>query len=227
MPYLLHLRGMREGTTIHNYQQPAKKPGGGCLKLLLLGVAAPVALLVYVLIGAGSRDEQSLAYTPAGTPSPTFSPGVPVQKAEEVLAEMSTPKPTPKAPGIGDVVRDGKFSFKVTKVERRSAVGQGLLAKKAQGQFVLIHVTVKNVGGKAATFSDYNQKLFDSKYREFKADSGTAVMLLKNSNAYLKQINPGNGVKGILLYDVPKSAKLTTLVLRDSVFSAGARVGLR
>ncbi|GAA0835019.1 hypothetical protein GCM10009525_40550 [Streptosporangium amethystogenes subsp. fukuiense] len=195
----------------------------------MVGVAAPVALLAYVLIGTGSKDESSLAYTPMGTPSPAFSQGMPVEKAEKVLAEVSTPKPSPKPklPGIGDVVRDGKFSFKVTKVERRSAVGQGLLAKKAQGQFVLIHVTVKNVGDKAATFSDHNQKLFDSKYQEFKADSGTAVIRLKNSNAYLKQINPGNGVKGILLYDVPKSAKLTTLVLRDSVLSSGARVDLR
>ncbi|MEV4383315.1 DUF4352 domain-containing protein [Streptosporangium sp. NPDC049644] len=149
-----------------------------------------------------------------------------MEKAEKVLAKASTPKraPKPKVPGIGDVVRDGELSFKVTRVERRSTVRQGLLAKKAQGQFVLIHVTVRNVGNEAARFSDNNQKLFDSKYREFKADTGTAAVYLKDSNAHL---NPGNGIKGILLYDVPKSAKLTTLVLRDSFRSFGARVDLR
>ena len=51
-------------------------------------------------------------------------------------------------------------------------------------------------------------------------------MGLKDSNAFLNNINPGNLVKGILLFDVPKTFKLKAIELHDSVFSGGVTVAL-
>lgn len=195
------------------YPQPVivQKKRGGCLKGVLI---AGAVLAVLVAIGAalgGSDDAKET--TASANPGKTTSG----EKAEG----------TPKQPGVGDVVKDGKFAFKVTKVEKGlSQIGEDLLASKAQGQYVLVHITVKNIGDEAQLFSDGEQKLIDSQGRQFDADSGAAAMGLKDSNAFLNNINPGNSVKGILLFDVPKTFKLKAIELHDSVFSGGVTVAL-
>lgn len=185
-----------------------QKKGGGCLKALLIGAAVLMGLTVLgtVLKGGGGDTQVSLTNTPGRT------------------SEAAKPE-KPQAPGLGDVVKDGKFAFKVTKVEKGlSQVGEGFTVSKAQGQYVLIHLTVKNIGDEAQMFTDSAQKLIDTKGRQFDADSGAAALGLDGSNAFLNNINPGNSVKGILLFDVPKNITLKAVELHDSVFSGGVTV---
>ncbi|RSM44161.1 hypothetical protein DMB66_52525 [Actinoplanes sp. ATCC 53533] len=40
-------------------------------------------------------------------------------------------------------------------------------------------------------------------------------------------MNPGNTVKGKLVFDVPEGTKLTSLELHDSLFSDGVQVNLK
>ena len=133
--------------------------------------------------------------------------------------------PTPAA-GIGDQVQDGAFAFTVTEVETRESLGSGYLTSEAEGSYVLVHVTVTNVGTEAAMFSDSNQTLLDAERREYSADSGTAAMYLPGSEAFLNQINPGNKVDGVLVFDVPEGLAPAGIELRESMFSDGATVGL-
>ncbi|MEU7913878.1 DUF4352 domain-containing protein [Microbispora bryophytorum] len=201
----------------HGYPPPypqtvvVQKKGGGCLKALLIGGAVLLGLIVLgtALKSGGQNDTQ-------------------VSRAETPEHTTQTDKPRkPQAPALGDVVKDGKFAFKVSKVEKGlSQVGEGFTVSKAQGQYVLIHLTVKNIGDEAQMFSDSAQKLIDAKGRTFDADSGAAVLGLKDSNAFLNNINPGNAVNGILLFDVPKDIKLKAVELHDSIFSDGVTVSL-
>ncbi|MGN9785415.1 DUF4352 domain-containing protein [Nonomuraea sp. ZG12] len=85
---------------------------------------------------------------------------------------------------------------------------------------------MKNIGNESETFSGGNQKLYDTKGREYEADTGAAIFV-DDSNSFLEKINPGNSVKGLLLYDVPKRVKLDVLELHDSMFSGGVQVKLR
>ena len=130
------------------------------------------------------------------------------------------------APGIGDKVRDGKFEFTVVKITKKASVGNDMVGTKAQGVFVLVHVKVKNIGKKAQLFDSSSQKLFDTDDREFSAD-GEAGIYLGDSNSFLNEINPGNQVKGIVVFDVPKDATPAKLELHDSPFSGGVKVSLR
>jgi Telomeric repeat-binding factor 2. len=50
--------------------------------------------------------------------------------------------------------------------------------------------------------------------------------MLDDSNAFLNNINPGNSVAGILVYDVPKGLTLSKIELHDSMFSGGVTVTL-
>jgi Domain of unknown function (DUF4352) len=134
---------------------------------------------------------------------------------------------TKKKAGIGAEVRDGKFAFTVTKVKPGvRTLGSGPLASKPQGQYVLIYVTVRNIGKEPQAFSDTVQKLVDSSGREYSAASGDAAVSMGDSNVLFNEINPGNKVKGILVYDVPKGTRLKSLELHDSAFSDGVKVSL-
>ncbi|MPY99039.1 MAG: DUF4352 domain-containing protein [Actinophytocola sp.] len=140
--------------------------------------------------------------------------------------EQSSPSDSGDATtGIGDPAADGKFEFTVTKVEDGvSSIGSGILKEKAQGQFVLVHMTVENVGTEAQWLSATDQYLYDAAKREYAADD-TAWAALK-ANPLLEQINPGNSVKGIVVFDIPKNVEPVELVLHDSMFSGGVTVSL-
>ncbi|GIH20983.1 DUF4352 domain-containing protein [Rugosimonospora africana] len=63
--------------------------------------------------------------------------------------------------GLNQPARDGKFEFTVTNVKYGVAeVGDQFLSKSAQGQFVEVSVTVKNIGDQPRTFAGSNQKAF-------------------------------------------------------------------
>jgi hypothetical protein len=212
----------------YGYPQPqpypqtviVQKKGGGCFKALLIAAAVLVGLVVLAVIVNGGGSGNS------GSGPEATSVAVPEQETSQQETPQKEEEAAPKVAGIGDVVKDGKFSFKVTKVEKGlSKVGQGFAASKAQGQYVMIHLTVKNIGDEAQMFSDSEQKLIDDKGREYDADSGAAIML-EDSNGFLKNINPGNTVKGFVLFDVPKNFKIKAIKLHDSMFSGGVTVSL-
>ncbi|WP_326643586.1 DUF4352 domain-containing protein [Streptosporangium sp. NBC_01755] len=203
----------------HGYPQPppqtviVQRRGGGCLRAFLIGATVLIGLVVIgALLSGGDKDGGNSASSDDTAATDTSAPA---KKTE------------PKSAGIGDTVKDGKFAFKVAKVEKGVArVGDEYVGSDAQGQYVLVHVTVKNIGEESQLFSDSSQKLIDTKGRQYDPDSGAAALGLKNSNAFLNTINPGNAVNGILLFDVPKNFRIKAIELHDSIFSDGVTVAL-
>jgi hypothetical protein len=189
---------------------PARKRSG--LKGCLIAVAAlfgGLVILVAVVAATGGGTN-----APASTPTETHS---------------ATAAPAEKKPvnGIGREYRDGKFAFTVTKIKKGvRRVGDQYFGKTAQGQFVLVYVTVHNIGNDARTFDSGSQKLKDMKGREFSADGEATIAMGDESKAFLEDINPGNGVHGILVFDVPQGIQLKSLELHDSPFSGGVTVPL-
>jgi hypothetical protein len=92
---------------------------------------------------------------------------------------------------------------------------------------VLVHVTVTNIGTESAMFTSANQTLLDAQGREFEADAGAAVMNVPDSESFLTEINPGNSVDGVLVFDVPEGLSPAAIELHESAFSDGATASLR
>lgn len=128
--------------------------------------------------------------------------------------------------GVGQEVRDGKFAFTVTNV--RTAPDAG--TSKARGEFVIVTMTVTNIGNQPQSFFVQNQKLFDSGGREFAADSMAALGINGDENgdntSMLTDMNPGFKVTVQVPFDVPPGTKPATLELHDSAFSGGVKVKL-
>ncbi|MFG3410294.1 DUF4352 domain-containing protein [Streptomyces sp. NPDC048142] len=190
-------------------------------------MAALVAVIIAISIASsgGGDNGETVSPDPTASPSP---------KSESDRTESPSPKsetPSAKetqeaAPGIGDPVRDGKFEFTVTRLQPGlPRIGSTDFGSEAQGQFILVHMTVKNIGSESQTFNGSDQKLFDAKDREYSADSGAAIYL-DESESFLNSINPGNSVAGIVVFDVPKDVTPVKLEVHDSIFSGGATINL-
>ncbi|GAB3127457.1 DUF4352 domain-containing protein [Tsukamurella serpentis] len=176
-------------------------------------VLAVIAFLVVISVATGGGDKQD--ETASGS---TSAP-----------AAGAASKPDPTAAGLNSAVRDGKFEFVVTGFEAGlTNVGDNpYLAKKAQGQFVIVSMTVKNIGTKPQSFSPGSQKLKDSQGRTFESDSMAQIALGDSDVPVWDNINPGNTVNVKLVFDMPKDATPATIELHDSMFSGGSKVALK
>ena len=175
----------------------------------LIGLAVIIAIIAIASGGGKSSD--------TGTPATSAPAGS--ASASSAAAE--------KATGIGTPVRDGKFEFTVTKVESgKKTVGAQYVEQTAQGSYTLVHLNVKNIGDEAQSFSDSDQKLISVDGKQYSADS-MAAAAIDNNNVLFEEINPGNSVDGILVYDLPTGAVPAKLELHDSMFSGGVTVNLK
>ena len=126
----------------------------------------------------------------------------------------------------GSAVRDGKFEFQVTKVERGEQVSwSSLVQHEAQGQFVLTHVTVTNIADEAQFYFGQNQTLIDTQGRKFTNDT-LAEAYVNEPGATSGEINPGNTITVVLVFDIAEDAQPAAIEFHDSAFSGGATVAL-
>lgn len=200
---------------------PPKRRSWFARHKILTTLGALVVLVVVVSVATQGGGTPADEARPAAQPAATNAS----QPADEPAQAQPTAE-EPAAASVGSPVRDGKFEFTVTQVETGvTHVGNDVIGQDAQGQFVLLHLTVANIGTEAQYFDGSSQKLYDSAGRAFSADTAAAIYL-DESNSFLNQINPGITVQGIVVFDVPADAVLTTAELHDSAFSGGVTVTL-
>jgi hypothetical protein len=172
---------------------------GGLAVVMLAGCAG-----AFALVGAGAKSVSDGLNEMDGN-----------QKGQNaVAAEMNKP------------AKDGKFEFTVSKMKCGVDSVGGQFGEKAQGEFCLVSVSVTNVADTAETFNDSSQQAIDGKGKTYDVDSAAGTYANKDSSTFLESINPGNTVKGDLVFDVPEGTKLSAVVLHESMFTAGIKVPL-
>ncbi|GHH51442.1 DUF4352 domain-containing protein [Streptomyces candidus] len=208
-----------QGSDVPQWQQPPVPPRRKSwfsrhkIMTAVLAIVGIVVVIVVASTGGGGGSEEAVK------PTPTIS-----GSSETSENASKTPK---EGPGLGDPVRDGKFEFTVIKIEDGVRnIGGSDFGQEAQGQFILVHVKVENIGEEAQTFDGGSQKLIDSDGKEYSADTSAGIYL-DDSKSFLEQINPGNSVTGVIVYDVPKSVKPQSIELHDAFMSGGTSVELR
>jgi hypothetical protein len=179
-----------------------------------------LTILIAVALVAGSCGAILNASDTTTQPTPAT-----VQASEDPEPEAEASQPTTAE--IGEKVRDGGYQFTVTKVTCGvKRVGDQYLGEKAQGQFCMVKLRVKNVSKEPIDFSDENQALVDTKGKQYSADD-EAWIYIDDSDPY-GEINPGNTLKTTVPFDISKRAKPDYLLLKAGVwgFSEGVRVKL-
>lgn len=192
-------------------------------------VVIPAGLAVAIAIVASNNNGNSDSATEMTSQPAKATASTTV--ASKAPAQVDEPDEQDTAAKPGTPVRDGKFEFVVAKLTcGKKTVGGQYLNATAQGQFCVVPMTVKNIGDKAQMFSASDQKAFigDASYE---ADSMASMYVETSANgkssSFLENINPGNSVKGSIVFDVPKGKTLDRIALHDSMFSGGVEVQLR
>ncbi|MET8118222.1 DUF4352 domain-containing protein [Micromonospora sp. NPDC005291] len=175
--------------------------------------------LIALGCGSGAADNAGSSANEEGGTKASSSTG---DKGDAKTEEK--PAATAK---IGQPARDGKFEFTVKSAKCGVAkIGSDMLGQKAQGQFCLVTVNVKNIGKEAQMFDGSSQKAYAADGTEYSADTSAAIYANKNAETFLNDVNPGNQVSGVVVFDIPKNVKITKLELHDSMFSGGVDVTL-
>lgn len=208
--------------------QPIKKKPN-VLLLVLVGVGALVLLCCgggTIIAATAPDDKKSTADDQVASQDP--APTTPATAGDAGPTKPVATKPAkPSGPGIGQPARDGKFEFVVNKITcGKRSVGVAPFDAKAQGQFCLIKVSVKNIGDEPRSFTGGNQRAFSSAGAQFTNSTEAEMYANTDAETFLNEINPGNKVNGTLVFDVPKGTKLTKIELHDSMFSGGVTVRL-
>ena len=181
-------------------------------KIILGSVAA--IFVVWFMIGfiGGGNDKPTPTAASASTSS-TAAPAVPVDNT---------------APA-GSAVRDGKFEFRVVSIERAKTVSDPTdnpyMTVTAQGEFILVTLSVQNIGDQPQNYFGDNQKLVDAAGREYGANS-EAGLWMNTDDSIMGDINPGNSIQVRVAFDVPVGTQAGELELHDSMFSGGVSVRL-
>jgi hypothetical protein len=196
---LLDVVGLRAADTI----RPMTR--GIAAVLLLLTLTACTASNT-TMPGAGS-----LSYTPPG----------------EATAPARTAAPTqPTAPvGIGMPARDGTLEFVVHDIRRAPTAGNPtnkFEQVRANGEFIIIDLTVKNIGHQPQSYYTDSQTLVVAG-KQHSADILAAVYLAPESAS---PINPGLAIDIATPFDVPVGSQPDAIILNDIADPGGVTVNL-
>ncbi|AMO59890.1 Mpr protein [Mycolicibacterium phlei] len=174
-------------------------------------VAVAVVLLILLGIGKCGSSDESSSSSPTSTSSRT-------------AAAAATPTVAPP----GSAVRDGKFEFRVLGMERAAQAGDPsnpYMIAKPQGEFIILTLSVRNIGDRPQSYFGSNQTLIDTAGREYGAD--TEADMWMNDDGIMADINPGNAIQVRVAFDVPPGTQPAELEVHDSMFSGGAKVRLQ
>lgn len=130
---------------------------------------------------------------------------------------------------IGEQVQSGDLAFTVNGVKEYQSLGSSFTSKDAQGVFKVVSLKIENVGKETKTIDSSMIKLTDSEGRTFERsiDGQTAKGLSQGQvDLFLQQVQPGLGVNGEIVFDVPESAEGLLIELRGGLFATPAEVEL-
>ena len=203
---------------------PGKKWWPARHKVITTLLAMTAVIFIIVIANAGGGGGTGKAPTANQPSTATNSPS---HQSSGAAASPSA-SPSSGVAGIGTPVRDGKFEFVITGVTHAKSVG-GEFGQTAQGEYTILHISVKNIGNESQLLADSAQHVYDSSGRKYDADSAAGLYLNGNGNAnvFLQEINPGNTVQGQIAFDMSKGVQAVKAELHDSMFSGGVTVNLR
>ena len=185
---------------------------GGAVAALLLVLVLVVVYTVFihkgdtVQVGSPTTSTKSASQSSSSTPT------------------ASATTSTPSMSGTGQAT-DGPFTFVVTGVESAPAVTDPtneFVSKNAQGEYVIVHLTVTNTGDAGQTYLSTLQKLKAAGNTYAPDDEASSYL----GNA-VEEVNPGNQLETSVAFDVPPGTVPDSVELHESPLSSGAQVSLQ
>ncbi|MGJ9405036.1 DUF4190 domain-containing protein [Nesterenkonia aurantiaca] len=129
---------------------------------------------------------------------------------------------------IGDEFEVNDWIVSIKRVSDRTAtIGDDFFNTEAQGEYLPIELIVTNNGDSSAYFFARDFVAVDDQDRKFSSSTEATIYgAADGSVSILDEINPGNSIEGLLYFDVPEDAEITSLEINSGFLSAPVRVSL-
>jgi hypothetical protein len=106
---------------------------------------------------------------------------------------------------------DQQVTYTVDSVDTADSVGSDALEEEADGEFVIIELTMENAGSESFDVSNRHVKIVDSQGREYEPDSD-ALLAVENPIIF-EQLDPGISKTFTVVFDVPPDQQDRQLML--------------
>lgn len=190
---------------------------------------AVIALFIIIAAAGGGGDsaEDASAAGDSGAADESGT-GASGEDAAAEDAEESAPDEAAAEYGIGDAVATGDWEVTVNDIESGvSELGDEYLGTTAQGQFILVDMSVANTGSEPSFFFESDVSLQDADGNTYSPDSEAGIYAATDNDVMLlEEINPGNTATGVIVYDVPADVTPNVLEFQGGIFDESATVAL-
>lgn len=179
--------------------------------LFLLGGFMVLMFLLGALAGAFENDEK------VAQPSET------VVASEATETTIETPVEEVKQSVIGDKLQVGDVVFTVNERSRATNVG-GEYGVNSKGEFLILDVSVENLGNEAITVDSSYFKLL-SNGKTFEADSSAGIYANEDADFFYESINPDLTMTGKVVFDISTAMHEEELVVQVQTGMFGTETG--
>ena len=110
---------------------------------------------------------------------------------------------------IGKPIQIGYFIYTVQSISFRKTVGNEYVEETADGIYMLINLSIKNISDETRTLDGSLFAVTDqngTKY-EFSTNASTALELSGKKTLFLKECQPNITTKGVLIFEVPEKGE--------------------
>lgn len=107
---------------------------------------------------------------------------------------------------IGQPTEVGNFIYTVEKTTFRKSIGNEFLNQQADGIYLLVTLSIKNISNESRTLDNSLFKLTDDQGTEYESstDGSTALEFSGGKSIFLKQCQPNITTRGTLVFEVPQ-----------------------
>ena len=114
--------------------------------------------------------------------------------------------------GLGDRIVLGNTAYTINNISNTQTIGSyvfgSLIGKKADGVYLVVDLTVENIGTKSdQVWSWDNIKIIDNQSREFSHDVQAEIYLPSEEQMNFGQLQPGLPKRGELVFDIPLNTR--------------------
>lgn len=180
-----------------------------------VGLVALIAAVLLAVFSGNSTSGVTIS-------SPSSTAAAPTNKWTSAPTTSDVPQETTASSSEDAIVNDGGLTFEVTGVDVTSTVTSpttDVLSKEAQGEFIVVSLTVTNNGTEAGSYNAQLQKL-RAMGSTFDADPEASFYV----GTIYEDINPGNSLDTAIVFDVPVGTQPEAIELYGTAVSVGAEV---
>lgn len=131
----------------------------------------------------------------------TTQPNEKLDEPQQVTNEQEE-----KKIAIGESIEVGNFVYKVEKTTFKKSIGDEYFGQTADGIYLLVTLSIKNISNESRTLDNSLFKLTDNNglVYESSIDATTAFEISGGNSLFLKQCQPNISTKGTLIFEVPQ-----------------------